>query len=106
MMDIARSSPGIYVAVFGYLLWGTILYLAGPVTKFPRTFKVMGALYLLAGLIAPFIPVDIWVAYIDWWIGNVLLLRIVGSVMGILFCSFLIYGSLPRDDKTDNQNRA
>ena len=95
-----RSTQGLYFSAIGNLFWGVVLILAAPIAKYPLGFRILGALSLLAGLVTPFLPVDLWIAYVDWWtVDNVFLYRVVGAPLGALMGIFIVYGALPKDDE-------
>src|SRR6266404_2467765 len=60
LMELARyahTSSGLYVAAFGRIALGALLFMAAAATRTPRTVRVIGPLIFVAGLATALISV-------------------------------------------------
>ena len=88
----------------GLLAWAAIdvvvgfaLILAAPSSKYPKTLRILGISALTAGLTMPFVPLDIWAEYMQWWlVENASAFRWGYATAVMLFGAFMVYAALPR----------
>ncbi len=106
LFEPIRTTEGLYFSAFGNLFWAFVLISAAPVTKYPTGFRVLGGLAALEGVVYLFLPVELWVAYLDSWMSNPTLFRLVGAPLGVIFGLFIVYGAIPRDDERQSQESA
>ena len=91
------SRRGLLVAAAIRIVVGLVLVVAAPTSKYPKVFRVLGTIAFTAGLIMPFVPLDIWAEYMRWWIvENTSLFRWVMAMAATLFGAFIAYAALPR----------
>jgi len=73
LMELARyahTSSGLYVAAFGRIALGALLFMAAAATRTPRTVRVIGPLIFVAGLATALISVERAQLLSDWWLGH------------------------------------
>ena len=100
-----QSATAQYMSASLDLVMGVVFFVAAPAVKFVRVFKFFGALLLLAGVFYLFFPSEVWAAYISFWLNdNLLLFRILGGGVGILFCGFIIYAAFPREGEVSGES--
>ena len=91
------SREGLYVAAGIRVVVGILLLLAAPASRFPRVFRVIGVIALVAGLLMPFVPIRFWGDFMRWWIvDHLALFRILLAIGAILLGSFLAYAATPK----------
>jgi uncharacterized membrane protein len=76
-LELGRSllTPTIlYIAAAVRVIFGALLLWVAPVSRMPKTFRVLGVLIVIAGVLTPFIGVERSRAMLDW-----------GSTQGPLF---------------------
>jgi len=91
------SRQGLLTAAGIRVVVGVALLLAASASKYPKTFRVFGAIAVIAGLTMLFVPLDAWAEYMQWWIvENAAAFRWMLATAGTLFGAFVVYASLPR----------
>ena len=92
-----ESQRGLYIAAAIRVVVGLVLTLAAPTSRFPTTFRVFGAIALIAGLGMPFISIERWAAYMHWWtVEHLTLFRTVMGIAATLVGTFIAYAASPK----------
>ncbi len=95
------SQRGLLAGAATDVVVGFTLILAAPNSKYPKTLRILGILALTAGLTMPFVPLDIWAEYMQWWIvENPSAFRWGYSTAVTPFGAFIVYAALPRRTAT------
>ena len=90
------SRQGLFVAAGFRFVVGLVLLLAASASRFPAVFRVLGAIALVAGLVMPFVPIDVWGTYMGWWtVDQPGLFRVVMAIASTLFGGFVAYAAKP-----------
>ena len=72
---------------------GVVLVSAGPSSSFPRTLRVFGSIAIVAAVVMSvmsFFPLEDWAAYVQWWMEQVVLFRVVFGLAATSFGAFLV----------------
>ena len=85
----------IYLAAVVRVVIGVVFIRAAPASRFPKVLRVLGVLIVIAGLITPFVGVQLAQLILEWWsAGGPALVRAcaaVGLALGIL----IVYAFAP-----------
>src|ERR1700731_3202152 len=99
LADVGRHAVtpvGLYVVAAVRIGIGIILLLAAPVSRAPRTLRIVGIFAIIAGLATPVVGVVTSRRVLDWWLAQgfvcVRLLAGIAVVLG----GFLVYALAPR----------
>ncbi len=87
------SRSGLLLAAALRLAVGVVLVLAGPSSRFPRTLRVFGSIAIVAAVVMSvmsFFTLDDWAAYMQWWMEQVVLFRVVFGLAATSFGVFLV----------------
>ena len=94
--DLFLTSTGLWVAVALRIGVGTLLWVAAPESRFPRTLRILGALFVASGVALPIVGLARMQAIAEWgaaldtmWLRAV---AIAAAGMG----AFLVVSVLPR----------
>ena len=91
------SRSGLFMAAGLRVVVGLVLILAASASRFPTVFRVVGGIALLAGLMLPFIPIDLWAGLMTWWmVDNVALLRVTMGIGATLGGGFIAWAAEPK----------
>ncbi len=91
------SRQGLYVSAGIRGIVGLVLLLAAPTSRFPRVFRVIGAIALTAGLLLPFVPIEFWGEVMRWWtVDHLTLFRTVLAIAATLGGAFVAYAAAPK----------
>lgn len=90
-----ESRQGLYLAAGGRVATGLILLLSASSTRYPRGFRIFGGVILLIGLGLPFVPMDIWVSMIQWWLVNLSNYNVGVGIVAMLLGAFFVHAALP-----------
>jgi predicted transporter len=82
---------GIYAAVIVRLLLGVLLIFAAPDARFPVVFKALGALFIVAAIVIPFVGRTRLSALMNWFALRSPSLVRLWLLLGMAFGGFLIY---------------
>ena len=94
--DFFRSDLGMPLSAAFCVILGMSFILAAPAVKFPLLFKIIGTISLIEVPLLLFVPLDLWIEYIDFWlVDNLAIYRIFSVPLGIGISVFLIVASLP-----------
>ena len=92
-----HTARALYVIGAFRVAFGALLLWVAPVSRVPRTLRVIGAVIIVAGLLTPLFGIERTQHVIDWWASQQgLFLRAWGGI-AVLSGSFLVYAvSAPR----------
>ena len=91
-----ESRAGQYIAAAIRIVVGLILLFAASETRVPTGFRIFGGLVLLAGVVLPLIPLELWAALIRWvTFESPAVIRIGAGVGGSLLGAFLVHAARP-----------
>ena len=91
------SRQGLYVAAGIRVIVGLVLLLAAQASRFPRVFRVIGAIALAAGMILPFVSIDLWGEWMRYWtVDQLTVFRTMLAISGTIFGAFVMYAAAPR----------
>lgn len=62
-----RSQQGLYTAAAIRIVVGIVFLLAASSSRFPKFFRVLGAVVLVVGLLLPVMPMHAWYETMQWW---------------------------------------
>ena len=99
LLELGRSlqSPGaLYLVAAIRVGFGIILFWAAPNSRTPRTFRILGIVIIIAGLVAPFFGVDRARAMFDWWSTHGTFVTRAGPLAAVLFGLFIAYSTRSR----------
>ncbi len=68
IIQFIETPAGLYVAAASRVLFGLALFFAAPTSRAPRTLRVLGVVFISAGLLLPFFGIERLRSYIDWWL--------------------------------------
>ncbi len=95
------SRQGLYVAAGIRVIVGLVLLLAAPASRFPRVFRVIGAIALAAGMILPFVSIDFWGEWMRYWtVDQLTAFRTTLAISGTIFRAFMTYAAAPKGTAT------
>ena len=92
----ALTQTGLYVAAVLRVAFGLVLFLAAPVSRLPRTMRILGALIVLAGVMTPFFGVERARAIVDWWTVQGPLFMRAWAAIAVVLGLLIIYAFAPR----------
>ncbi|MDH3732885.1 MAG: hypothetical protein OEU54_05090 [Gemmatimonadota bacterium] len=91
------SRQGLLIAAVMRVVIGIALHLAAPASRYPRVFRVIGTIALVAGLIMLFIPLEFWAEHMQWWmVDNASAFRWILVLAATPFGAFVVYAARPR----------
>ncbi len=64
--DLFLTSTGLWVAVALRIGVGTLLWVAAPESRFPRTLRILGALFVASGIALPMVGLSRMQAIAEW----------------------------------------
>jgi len=92
-----ESRQGLYVSAGIRVVVGIVLLLAASTSRFPRVFRVIGAIALAAGLVLPFVSIEFWGEVMRWWtVDHLPLFRTFISTGATLGGAFIAFAAAPR----------
>lgn len=92
LAEIAWRAPRIlFVGAAIRLVIGALLIVAAEQSRFPWTFRVLGAITIAAGLALPLVGFDRLQRFIDWWVRRPDWMIRGWAVVAVAFGAFLIY---------------
>jgi hypothetical protein len=94
--DLFLTSAGLWVAVALRIGVGTLLWVAAPESRFPRTLRILGALFVVSGVALPIVGLARMQAIAEWGAAlDPLWLRAV-ALLTTGIGAFLIVAVMPR----------
>jgi hypothetical protein len=103
LVELGRSlhSPSaVYLIGAVRVGFGAILFWAAPNSRTPRTFRVLGAFIIIAGLVAPFLGVERSHAVFDWWSTGGSFFTHAWPIAAVVVGLFIAYATSPRASGT------
>ena len=94
LLDLARSlqtSAALYVVVAVRVAFGALLIFVAPVSRMPRTLRVIGTVIIVAALLALVFGVERAAVLLDWWSSQDTLLMRAWAMLAVIFGAFIIY---------------
>ena len=94
LLDLARSlqtSAALYVIVAVRVAFGALLIFVAPVSRMPRTLRVLGMVIIVAALLALVFGVERAAVLLDWWSNQNTLLMRAWAMLAVIFGAFIIY---------------
>ena len=94
LLDFARSlqtSAALYVIVAVRVAFGALLIFVAPVSRMPRTLRVIGTVIIVAALLALVFGVERAAVLLDWWSNQNTLLMRAWAMLAVIFGAFIIY---------------
>jgi len=95
-MRLAQSQAGLYVVAALRIAFGLALLGAAAASRLPRTLRVLGVIFVVAGIISPFFGVERIREILDWWSAQGPLFMRVWAVFPVLLGLFIVYAATPR----------
>ena len=94
LLDFARSlqtSAALYEVVAVRVAFGALLIFVAPVSRMPRTLRVIGTVIIVAALLALVFGVERAAVLLDWWSNQNTLLMRAWAMLAVIFGAFIIY---------------
>jgi hypothetical protein len=92
------SQTGQNIAGGMRLVFGVLLMLAAPATRYPDGLRIFGGVIFLAGLGVIFLPAEMWSSVMQWWMGmDTALWRIGAGIGGLAMGAFFIHAARTRE---------
>src|SRR5205807_4032871 len=92
----ALTPVGLYVVAAIRIGIGTILLLAAPVSRAPRTLRVFAILAIIAGLATPFVGLAHSRRVVDWWLAQGFFWVRLHAGIALVLGGLLAYAVAPR----------
>lgn len=89
--EFALTQVGLYVAAALRVAFGIVLIAAAPVSRLPRTVRILGILFIVAGVITPFVGVERARAIVDWWTVQGPIFMRAWAAIAVVLGVFIIY---------------
>jgi uncharacterized membrane protein len=93
-LEFGRSlqTPNVlYIIAAIRIIFGAVLLWVAPVSRTPKTFRVLGVLIVVAGVLTPFIGIERSRAMLDWWLTQGPLFMRAWAGVAIVFGLFIVY---------------
>lgn len=93
-LEVGRSleTPGaLYIVAVVRIIFGTVLLWVAPVSRAPKTLRVLGTLIVIVGVLTAFIGVERSRAILDWWSTQGALFTRACMVVPAVFGLFIVY---------------
>ena len=92
----ALTPVGLYVVAAVRIWIGVILMLAAPVSRAPRTLRVLGIIAIIAGVATPFIGIETSRRVMDWWLAQGYVHLRLHAGIAVVLGGLLAYAVAPR----------
>lgn len=93
---LAQSQIGLYVVAALRIAFGLALIGAASAARLPRTLRMLGVLFVVAGIISPFFGVERIREILDWWSAQGPTFMRVWAVFPVMLGLFIVYAVMPR----------
>ena len=90
-----QSSAGLFASAGIRVTLGISLLLSASNSRTPATLRVFGVIYLVGGLAAPFLPLEVFVSTIDFFLSLGRGAAIAWGVLALGFGLFVVYAVAP-----------
>jgi hypothetical protein len=94
--EFALTQVGLYVAAALRVGFGIVLIAAAPVSRLPRTVRILGVLFVVAGVITAFVGVERTRAIVDWWTVQGPISMRAWAAIAVVLGVFIIYAFTAR----------
>jgi uncharacterized membrane protein len=94
LLEFGRSlqtPAALYAVAAVRLAFGAVLVWVAPVSRTPKTLRVIGIFIILAALVALFVGVEHTQALLDWWSSQGLSFQRVWAGVAVLFGLFVVH---------------
>lgn len=96
-----QTSNILYIIAAVRVIFGAVLLCVAPVSRTPKTLRVLGVLIVIAGVLTPFIGVERSRAMLDWWSIQGPLFTRAWAGVAVVFGLFIVYAvTTPRRSAT------
>ena len=92
----ALTPVGLYVVAAVRIGIGVILMLAAPISRAPRTLRVLGIIAIIAGVATPFIGIEPSRRVMDWWLAQGYIHLRLHAGVAVVLGGLLAYAVTPR----------
>lgn len=94
--DLFLTRGGLWAAVALRVAFGVLLWMSAPASRMPRTLRVLGALFVLGGLVLPVVGLERMQGIAEWGAGqDGSVLRVV-ALMAVGLGAFIVWSMWPR----------
>jgi len=93
-LEFGRSlqTPNVlYIIAAVRIIFGAVLLWVAPVSRTPKTLRVLGVLIVTAGVLTPFIGAERSHAMLDWWSTQGSLFTRAWAGVAVVFGLFIVY---------------
>ena len=94
LLELGESllTPSVlYIAAVARVIFGTVLLWVAPVSRTPKTLRVIGALLVFAGVLTPFIGIEHSRAMLDWLLSQGPLFTRAWAGVAVILGLFIVY---------------
>src|SRR6266571_780106 len=94
LLELGRSlqtPSALYIVAAVRVIFGALLLWVAPISRTPKTLRVLGVLIVIVGVLTPFIGVERSRAMLDWWSTQGLLFTRLGAGVAVVFGLFIVY---------------
>jgi hypothetical protein len=94
LLEFGRSlqtTNALYIVATMRVMFGAILLWVAPVSRTPKTLRVLGVFIIIAGMFTPFFGVERPRAMFDWWSTQGSFFTQVWAIMAVVFGLFIVY---------------
>jgi hypothetical protein len=95
LINHAVTPNGLYFAAGIRLVMGISMFFIAPRTRFPKTLRVLGVIFIMGGLSIPFVGIEFIRGIADWWLTLGPSVLSAWGVLAILFGGWLVYAVSP-----------
>ena len=92
----ALTPTGLLIVAAVRILIGIILMLAAPISRAPRTLRVLGIIAIIAGVATPFIGIETSRRVMDWWLAQGYVHLRLHAGIAVVLGGLLAYAVAPR----------
>ena len=92
----ALTPMGLYIVAAVRIGIGVIVMLAAPVSRAPRTLRVVGIIAIIAGVATPFIGIETSRRVMDWWLAQGYVHLRLHAGIAVVLGGLLAYAVAPR----------
>ncbi len=94
LLEFGRSlqtPAALYAVAVVRLVFGAVLVWVAPVSRTPKTLRVLGTLIILAALVTPYVGIERMQAMLDWWSSQGSSFQRAWAGVAVLFGLFVVY---------------
>lgn len=93
---LAQSQAGLYVVAALRIVFGLALIGAASAARLPRTLRMVGVIFVVAGIISPYFGVERMREILDWWSAQGTMFMRIWAVFPVMLGLFVVYAVTPR----------